>query len=113
MDIPRPEFRQKRRIKTVIYSSAVGVVVIAATIALSRLEPAAPSVPRESVYFGTVRQGEMLVQRRGPGNLVPREIRWIPAQTAGRICGGDGLPDVPAVMDVSIKQGQGAVLSKC
>jgi HlyD family secretion protein len=85
MDIPRPEFRQKRRIKTVIYSSAVGVVVIAATIALSRLEPAAPSVPRESVYFGTVHQGEMLVQRRGPGNLVPREIRWIPAQTAGRI----------------------------
>ena len=27
----------------------------------------------------------MLRQVRGPGNLVPREIRWISAQTAGRV----------------------------
>lgn len=85
MDIPRPEFARKRRVKTVIYSSAVGIVVIAATIVLSRLEPAAPSVARESVYFGTVKRGEMVLQRRGPGNLVPREIRWIPSETSGRI----------------------------
>jgi HlyD family secretion protein len=32
-----------------------------------------------------VQEGEMLRQVRGPGKLVPREIRWIPAQTAGRV----------------------------
>lgn len=85
MDIPRPEFRRKRRVKTVIYSSAAAIVLVAATIALSQLEPAAPSVPEDSVYFGTVRQGEMLIETRGPGNLVAREIRWIPAQTSGRV----------------------------
>jgi HlyD family secretion protein len=85
MDIPRPEFRQKRRIRTLIYSGIAGVVVVAATILLSQLEPAAPSVPGESVWIGDVRRGEMLIQVRGPGNLVSREIRWIPAQTAGRV----------------------------
>jgi HlyD family secretion protein len=68
-----------------MYSSAGAIVVIAATVALSRLEPAAPSVPRASVWVDAVRQGEMLRQVRGPGNLVPREIRWIPAETAGRV----------------------------
>ena len=85
MDIPRPEFRQKRRIRTLIYSSVAGVILVGGAIALSRLEPAAPSVPRESIWPGTVQRGEMLIQVRGTGNLVTREIRWIPAQTAGRV----------------------------
>ena len=85
MDIPRPDFRQKQRLKTVLYTSGAVVVIVAATVALSRLEPAAPSVPRASVWIDTVHEGEMLRQVRGPGNLVPREIRWIPAQTAGRV----------------------------
>jgi HlyD family secretion protein len=85
MDIPRPEFSRKRRLKTAIYSVSIGVVIIVATVFLSRLEPAAPSVPKESVWIDTVREGEMLRQVRGPGNLVPREIRWISAQTAGRV----------------------------
>lgn len=85
MDIPRPELKRKQRLKTMLYSSAAGIVVIGATVALSRLEPAAPSVPGGSVWTGTVEQGEMLRQVRGPGNLVPREIRWIPAQTSGRV----------------------------
>jgi HlyD family secretion protein len=85
MDIPRPEFRRQRTIKTVVYSSAVGIALIGATLALSRLEPAAPSVPRASVWIDTVREGEMLRRVRGPGNLVPREMRWVAAQTTGRV----------------------------
>jgi HlyD family secretion protein len=85
MDIPRPEFSRKRRLKTITWSVVIGALVIVATVFLSRLEPAAPSVPKESVWIDTVREGEMLRQVRGPGNLVPREIRWISAQTAGRV----------------------------
>lgn len=85
MDIPRPEFSRKRRLKTAIYSSSAIIVVVAGTIYLSRLEPAAPTVPRESVWIEPVREGEMLIDVRGPGNLVSREIRWISAQTAGRV----------------------------
>lgn len=85
MDIPRPEISQRRRMRRIVYSSTAGIVVIAATLAVAQLEPAAPAVPRASVWIDTVRQGELLRQVRGPGNLVPREIRWVPAQTAGRV----------------------------
>ena len=53
---------------------------------LARLEPAAPSVST-ALRSGPIRcaQGEMLRQVRGPGTLVPREIRWIAAQSAGRV----------------------------
>jgi len=85
MDIPRPEFRQKKRTRQIVYG-AIGIAVVAAlSVVLARLEPAAPSVPRASVWIDSVRAGEMLRQVRGPGKLVPREFRWIPAQTAGRV----------------------------
>ncbi len=85
VDIPRPEFRQQKRRRQLIYA-AVGVVLVGVLTAfVTRLEPAAPSVPRASVWIDSVREGEMLRQVRGPGRLVPREIRWIAAQTAGRV----------------------------
>jgi HlyD family secretion protein len=66
--------------------AAVGVLVIGvATLGLMRLEPAAPTVSRASVWIDSVRQGEMLREVRGPGTLVPRVIRWIGAQTEGRV----------------------------
>jgi HlyD family secretion protein len=66
--------------------AAVGVLVVGvATLGLMRLEPAAPTVTRASVWIDSVRQGEMLREVRGPGTLVPRVIRWIGAQTEGRV----------------------------
>ena len=61
---------------------AIGAVI---TLGLSRLEPAAPSVDRGTVYTDTVKRGEMLRQVRGLGKLVPEEIRWIPSRTAGMV----------------------------
>jgi HlyD family secretion protein len=85
MDIPRPEIKRKKRIRQIAIGSVVGIVLIVATVGLSRLDPAAPSVARASVWVDTVREGEMLRQVRGPGTLVPREIRWLAAQTEGRV----------------------------
>jgi len=61
------------------------LLIVVVSVLVARLEPAAPSVARASVWIDNVRQGEMLRQVRGPGTLVPREIRWIAAQTAGRV----------------------------
>jgi HlyD family secretion protein len=85
MDIPRPELKRKKRMRQAGFA-AVGVLVLGvATLGLMRLEPAAPSVTRGSVWIDSVRQGEMLREVRGPGTLVPRVIRWIGAQTEGRV----------------------------
>jgi HlyD family secretion protein len=85
MDIPRPELKRKKRMRQAGFA-AVGVLVVGvATLGVMRLEPAAPSVARGSVWVDSVRQGEMLREVRGPGTLVPRTIRWIGAQTEGRV----------------------------
>ena len=58
---------------------------LAITLGLSRLSPAAPTVERSTVWIDTVKRGPMLRQVRGPGTLVPEQIRWITNVTAGRV----------------------------
>ena len=83
MDIPRPENKKRKRVRQLAIGGGTALVLVAVTIGLARLEPAAPSVSRASVWIDTVRQGEMLRQVRGPGTLVPREIRWIARAIGG------------------------------
>jgi HlyD family secretion protein len=85
MDIPRPERKRQKRIRQAAIAGGVLLLAALVTVGLARLEPAAPSVPRASVWIDTVQEGEMLRQVRGPGTLVPRGIRWIAAQTDGRV----------------------------
>ena len=85
MDIPRPDVAKKKKTRRIIYTGAGFLAMLVITVALSRLKPAVPSVNRATVYVDTVRRGSMLRQVRGPGTLVPEEIRWISARTDGRI----------------------------
>ncbi len=85
MDVPRKDVARRRKLRRAIVV-VVGVCAVAAiTWGLSRLEPAAPTVERASVWLDTVRRGQMLRQVRGTGSLVPEVIWWIPAATAGRV----------------------------
>ncbi|MGE0451984.1 MAG: efflux RND transporter periplasmic adaptor subunit [Vicinamibacteria bacterium] len=85
VDIARPSRAREKRIKRIAYGSAGVVAILLITLGLSRLKPAAPSVERSTVWIDTVKRGPMLRQVRGLGTLVPEEIRWIPAQTVGRV----------------------------
>src|SRR5690606_17180913 len=82
VDIPREP--KKKRGRYVIIALGIGAVALT-TLALSRLKPAAPSVDRAAIWVDTVRMGEMVRQVRGPGTLVPEEIRWISAIAPGRV----------------------------
>ena len=59
--------------------------VVVISVAVSKLKPAAPSVPEGTLWFGTVKRGPMVREVRGAGTLVPEDIRWIPATTSGRV----------------------------
>jgi len=85
MDIARPELKQLRQRRRILLGVIGAVVVCAAAIAVSRLEPAAPQVDRQSVWIDTVKRGDLLREVRGPGQLVPKEIRWISADAASRV----------------------------
>jgi HlyD family secretion protein len=86
MDIARPDsyVRAKRNKRIAVIVGVVAVIVVV-TLGLSQLQPAPPSVERATVWVDTVKRGEMLRQVRGLGTLVPEEIRWLPAETEGRV----------------------------
>ena len=82
MDIPRAQVKSRK--KYVVIGGGI-VALVAVTVALSRLEPAAPTVERSTLWIDSVQRGTMLRQVRAPGTLVPEQIRYIPAVTAGRV----------------------------
>jgi len=83
LDIIREQKPKKK--KRIIQASVAVVVLILITWGLSRLKPAAPPVDRATVWMDTVQRGTMVRAVRGNGTLVPEEMRWITAVTAGRI----------------------------
>ncbi len=87
MDIARPEFKLQKRRRQAIWLSIVIVVVVAASIGISRLKPAAPEVERGTVWTDTVKRGPMLRQVRGLGSLIPSQefTRQIPAETEATV----------------------------
>ncbi|MDA8017379.1 MAG: HlyD family efflux transporter periplasmic adaptor subunit [Thermoanaerobaculia bacterium] len=85
MDVARPDLKRKKQRKRMIFGSLAVLAVIAITVAVSSLEPAAREVDRATVWTDTVKRGEMLRSVRGAGTLVPEEIRWIAAETQGRV----------------------------
>jgi multidrug resistance efflux pump len=82
VDVPRKSTRKRRRW---LYAGAGLAVVALLTLALSRLEPAAPSVEGGTLWTDTVKKGDMLRQVRGPGTLAAEEVRQVSAVTQGRV----------------------------
>ena len=86
VDIARPpSVIRKKKIRRAIYGAVALIVVAGITVGVSQLKPAAPTVDRATVWVDTVKRGQMLRQVRGSGTLVPEDIRWISATTAGRV----------------------------
>ena len=85
MDIARPHIAKQKRRRRILFASGGLLALIVITVALSHLKPAVPSVDRSTVWVDTVKRGPMVREVRGLGTLVPEEIRWIPANTEGRV----------------------------
>jgi RND family efflux transporter MFP subunit len=87
MDIARPEFKAQKRKRQIAMSVVAVVVIAAATMAVYRLRPAAPSVERGTVWTDSVKRGPMLRQVRGVGSLVPSQesVLQIPAETEATV----------------------------
>ncbi|KFA94219.1 HlyD family secretion protein [Archangium violaceum] len=82
MDIPK---KPKNRRKPWLLMGLGVLVLLGVTVGLSRLRAAAPSVERGTVWLDTVKRGPMVRQVKGTGTLVPEHIRWLTADTAGRV----------------------------
>jgi HlyD family secretion protein len=104
LDVKREGVTRKKRIRAAIIAGSVLAGIAAISFGLSRLEPAAPSVNRATVWMDSVKRGEMIRQVRGPGTLVvvPEAIRWVAARTRGRVEERVLLPGVEVEPDTII-----------
>ncbi len=85
MDVQRTNVKQRKRRRLAIRLGTAVMLLAAALLALSNLQPAVPAVSRSAVWIQAVERGQMLRQVRGTGVLVPKEERWIASQSAGRV----------------------------
>jgi HlyD family secretion protein len=85
VDIARPDHLQRKLRRRAAYGAAASVLLLSVVVSVSRLEPAAPTVDRATLWIDTVKRGAMVRDVRGTGTLVPEDTRWIPATTTGRV----------------------------
>jgi RND family efflux transporter MFP subunit len=87
MDIARPEFKQQKRRRQIIWVGAGLLALILLTVGVLRLKPAAPTVERAAIWTDTVKRGSMLRQVRGLGTLIPNreDVLQIPAETEATV----------------------------
>ncbi len=104
MDVKREGVARKKKIRGAIIAGTVLAGIAAISFGLSRLEPAAPSVNRATVWMDEVKRGEMIRQVRGPGTLevLPEAITWVAARTRGRVDRRVLLPGVEVEPDTII-----------
>jgi multidrug resistance efflux pump len=82
MDIARTP-KKKRGKYIAIGAGALTLVLLA--LVLGSLPAAAPSVDRSGILIDSVQRGTMVRAVRAPGTLVPEQVRFVSALTAGRI----------------------------
>ncbi len=70
------------------------MAIVAVTVAISRLRPAAPPVERGTLWIDTVKRGSMTRDVNAPGTLEPEYVRNVTALTNGRV---EELPVQPGV----------------
>jgi HlyD family secretion protein len=85
-DVARdPAILARRKRMRVAYGVAAAIVVVVVSVVLARMEPAAPTVDAATLWVEPVQRGELVVEVRGLGSLVPEDTRWLPATTDGRV----------------------------
>jgi HlyD family secretion protein len=112
MDIARPDIKQKKKRRLLVWLASGAVAVTLLAVGVSRLKPAAPNVDRSTIWTDTVKRGPMIRQvRSSTGVLAPREdsIELIPAQTDAtvvriRILPGAQVTPNTIIMDLNDPQ---------
>lgn len=94
MDIQRPDLTRKKRNRRILVA-AFAFLLLAGLVAWTmQLEPRVPAVRGDNVWIETVERGQLDVTVRGIGSLVPETVRWITAETEGRVETIHRLPGV-------------------
>jgi HlyD family secretion protein len=84
MDIPRKSRKVRRIVIRVIIALITLGAIGAITVGLSRLEPASPSVERQTLLIDSVKRGDIILEVRGVGTLISEDMLVVPSRVSGR-----------------------------
>jgi multidrug resistance efflux pump len=88
MDAPLPlAVRRRRRVRALAGVLLAAVASIGVAVLVLRLGESVPSVARAQLWTASVRRGDFAMQVQGAGVLRPEELRWLTAESAGRVEG--------------------------
>ena len=101
MDFEIADRQHKRRTRRFLLAGGGAAALLTGLIVLGRTAPGAPEVHRAAVWTGVVERGELVRQVRGPGSLQvpPEQVRWLAAETRGRVEERRVLPGTPVGPD--------------
>lgn len=94
MDVSREGVAASRLRHRIAFLCSGAALLVALALLILGLDPAAPTLDRNTVFLDTVRRGEMLLSVRGAGTLVPVDTRRVAAGTSGRVATVHALPGV-------------------
>jgi multidrug resistance efflux pump len=91
LDIKRDPPKQTKKYIAI----SIGLIgIVAVSVGISRLKPAAPPVEKGTLWFDTVKRGDMSRDVNAPGTLEAMYVRNVTALTSGRV---EELPIRPGV----------------
>ena len=101
MDFQIADRQRKRRNQRLVFAAGGTAALAALLIGLGRIAPAVPEVQRSAVWTGVVERGEFTREVRGPGSLQvpPEQVRWLAAETRGRVEERRVLPGTPVEVE--------------
>jgi HlyD family secretion protein len=88
MDVPKSQIEIAKKRRRRFVAAGIGVTMLTAGIfAASQLGRAAPSIERSGLWIDIVKQGPMIRELQGVGELVPDDdaSRWVAADLDGRV----------------------------
>jgi HlyD family secretion protein len=85
MDIQREGVARRKGIRAALWVTALLVLAGFAAWRVSEIKPAVPAVERATLLIDTVKRGDLEIEVRGLGTLVPEDIIWIPAEFESQV----------------------------
>ena len=101
MDFQIADRQRKRRARRLLLAGGGTLALLLLLMLLGSLASGVPDVNRSVIWTGVVERGELVRQVRGPGSLQvpPEQIRWLAAETRGRVEERRVLPGTPVEED--------------
>lgn len=85
MDVKRSDSKQRLHRRRWMYAGTGLLALSVVGYAVASLGVTTPTGQRAALWVDAVKRGDIVQEVSGPGALVPRDVHWVTAETAGRV----------------------------